>query len=199
MFLRSPVAEISKFHLRELLGLGAPNIFAVLRREVEQSFAMRRELEHMREKAEVDKATIESLFSHQAELEKNVAELHASRTIVTGAGQHGRVPDAEPCRVLRASRCVQTPWRTGSLLSHAGGASHEADLLEANGASLALALEDHDVREDDMNATKDRVPQQTRHTGMSEGTVNEEEIKHGKCMVNQKGIHSQKYPTSCKA
>ena len=123
---------------------------------------MRRELEDMREQAEVDKATIESLFSHQAELEKQVAELQASRTSVTGAGQHGHAPDAEPCRVLRTSSCVQTPWRTGSLLSHAGEASHEADLLEANGASLALALEDRDVREDDMNATKDPVPQQTQ-------------------------------------
>ena len=128
------------------------NLSAALRKQVQQSFAMRREIDRMREQAEVDKATIESLRTHQRGLENQVAE-QDSRTISGGADLHCHAPDTDEWNLLRSGNCAEASWH---VMSSAGEASHEADFLEANSEEWLLTQEEHDMKEDDMDTTKEK-------------------------------------------
>ena len=131
------------------------NLSAALRKKVQQSFAMRREIDRMREQAEVDKATIESLRTHQGGLENQVRE-QDSRAMSGGAGLLSHAPDPDEWNLLRSGSCVQASWH---VMSSAGEASHEADFLEAKGEEWPLAQEERDMKEDDMDTTKEPLPQ----------------------------------------
>ena len=154
------------------------SLSAALRKKVQQSFAMRREINRMREQAEVDRATIESLRTHQGGLENQVAD-QDSWTISGGAGLRSHAPDTDEWNLLRTGSCAQAPWH---VIVSAGEASHEADYLEAKGEEWPLTQEDCDMKEEDMDTTKEPLPQWIeRHCagvlkGNSEG---KKDIRHG--------------------
>ena len=158
------------------------NLSAALRKKVQQSFAMRREIDRMREQAEVDKATIESLQTHQGGLENQVAE-QDSRTISGGAGLLSHAPDTDARDLLHSGIFAEASWHA---MSSAGEASHEADFLEAMGEEWLLTQEERDMEEDNMDTTKEPVPQWIeRHcAGVSKGNGERERYQAWSPEVN---------------
>ena len=153
------------------------NLSAALRKKAQQGFAMRREIDRMREQAEVDKATIESLRTDQGGLENQVAE-QDSRTICGRAGLRSHAPDTDEWNLLRSGSCAQAPWH---VMSSAGEASHEPDFLEAKGEEWQFTHEERDMKEDGMDTTKEPWPQWIeRHCAgvLQRGTVKEKDIRH---------------------
>ena len=153
------------------------NLSAALSKKVQQSFAMRREIDRMREQAEVYKATLESLRTHQGGLEKHVAE-QDSRTISGGAGLLSHAPDTDEWSLLSSGSCAQA---SRHVMSRAGEASDEADFLEAEGEEWLLTQEERDMKEDDMDNTKEPLPHTERHcAGVSQGNgEGEKNIRYG--------------------
>ena len=148
----------------------------------------------MREQAEVDKATIESLRTHQGGLENQVAE-QDSWTISGGAGLRSLAPDTDEWNLLRSSSCAEASWH---VMSSAGEASHEADYLEAMGEEWPLTQEECDMIEDDMDTTKEPLPQWIeRHCG---GVLkgNSEGARKISGIAPRSESDNQKYRTPCK-
>ena len=136
------------------------NLSAALRKKVQQGFAMRREIDRMREQAEVDKATIESLRIRQGGLENQVAEQDSS-AMSGGAGLLSHAPGTDEWNLLCSGSCMQASWH---VMSSAGEASHEADFLEAECEEWPLTQEERDMKEDDMDTTKEPLPSGLRDT-----------------------------------